>query len=165
MTTPWEFNLAHTINTTAQSYKKSDEAQYGLLFHEVMAQIEVPQDIAHALTQSKAKELLSEAKYMELKKQIEQLVHHKALKAFFNPANRVYCERPLLTASGKIVRPDRFVVTNNNEVYLLDYKTGAPKNEHKDQVYEYARILEKNMLIIKQILIVYVEKRIFIKEV
>jgi len=165
MTTPWEFNLTHTKNTTAQSFKKADEAQYGLLFHEVMAQIEVPQDIAHALTQSKAKELLSEEKYMELKKQIEQLVYHKALKAFFNPAHRVYCERPLLTASGKIVRPDRFVVTNNNEVYLLDYKTGAPKNEHKDQVYEYARILEKNTLIIKQILIIYVEKTIFIKEV
>ncbi len=165
ITTPWTFNLAHTINTTPKAQNKSEEAQYGLLFHEIMAHIEVPQDIDYAIAQSKAKELLSEEKYIKLEQQIESVVNHKGLKAFFDPANSVYCERPLLTESGEMIRPDRFVVTKNNEVLLLDYKTGAYNKNHETQINAYATVLENRLFSIKQKALVYIEAQVVLKEI
>lgn len=163
--TPWTFNLAHTINTTPKAQNRSEEAQYGLLFHEIMAHIEVPQDIDYAITQAKAKELLSEEKYIKLEQQIKSVVYHKGLKAFFDPANSVYCERPLLTESGEMIRPDRFVVTKTNEALLLDYKTGAFNKNHEIQINAYASVLEKSSLLIKQKALVYIDTQVVLKEI
>lgn len=163
--TPWNFNLKQVTSTISNTEKRSEEVQFGLLFHKVMAFIEVPHDIESALKRSKAKEILSLSAYRRLTEQINNVVNHKKLSAFFNPAHTAYCERPILIETGEIVRPDRFVITKDNEVLLLDYKTGAFKEHHKNQVYEYAQHLKKNMLIIKQIVLVYEEKIIFLKEV
>ena len=165
ITIPWKFNLSHTITTTPKPFKKSDEAQYGLLFHEIMAHIEVPQDLIHALEQSKAKELLGDIKYEELKSQIEAVVYHKDLKNFFDPAHKVYCERPLLTETGEIVRPDRFVIAKNKEAFLLDYKTGAYDKNHESQINAYASVLQNSSITIKQKTLVYIKTPLFLKEV
>ena len=165
ITTPWIFNLSHTLNTTPQAQNKSEEAKYGLLFHEIMAHIEVPQDIDYAIAQSKAIELLSKEKFQKLQQQIESVVHHKGLKAFFDPANSVYCERPLLTESGEIVRPDRFVVTKKGEALLLDYKTGAYNKNHEDQINAYATVLANSSLLIKQKTLIYLKAPLILKEV
>lgn len=163
--TPWFFNPSHATHTVSGVRNSSEEAQYGVLFHEVMAKIEVPQDVENALSQSNAKELLSTEAYVRLKDQINSVVNHEKLTAFFNPAHTVYCERPLLNEAGEVVRPDRFVVTKNNEVLLLDYKTGGYKADHKTQIYEYARLLEKSPLIVKQIALIYEKKIIFLRQV
>lgn len=163
--TPWFFNLALATHTVSGVRNSSEEAQYGVLFHEIMAQIEVPQDVESVLSQSKAKELLSLEAFMRLTEQVKSVVNHEKLTAFFNPAHTVYCERPLLNEVGEVVRPDRFVVTKDNEVLLLDYKTGGHKADHRTQIYEYAALLEKHMLIVKQIALIYDKKIIFLKQV
>jgi ATP-dependent exoDNAse (exonuclease V) beta subunit len=163
--TPWRFHVAHTTNVIPKSHKKAEEVQYGLLFHEIMAQIEVSQDISHALTHSKAKEVLSTEKYAELELHIREVVHHKELHVFFDPANEIYCERPLLTETGEIVRPDRFVVTKNKEVFLLDYKTGSYNKNHENQINEYAKALKKGSTVIKQKSLVYINNHIMIRSI
>lgn len=165
ITTPWEFNELNVNSTMPQRQIGSEDVNYGLLFHEIMANVEVPQDLEHAIATSNAKELLSQSNYIRLQEQLKSIVQHEKLRAFFDPANRVYCERPLLTEQGEIVRPDRFVITKDNEVLLLDYKTGGYKDDHKTQIYEYAKLLEKAMLKVKQITLVYAKKTIFLKEV
>ena len=163
--TPWFFNPSHATRTVSGIRNSSEEAQYGVLFHEIMAQIEVPQDVENALSQSNAKELLSPETFVRLTEHVNSVVTHEKLTAFFNPAHTVYCERPMLNEAGEVVRPDRFVVTKDNEVLLLDYKTGGYKADHKAQIYEYASLLEKNMLIVKQIALIYDKKIIFLKHV
>lgn len=165
ITTPWNFNKLNVSSTMPQRQIGSEDVKYGLLFHEIMANVEVPQDTEHAIANSNAKEILSQSGYAQLQEQIKSIVQHEKLKPFFDPANRVYCERPLLTEQAEIVRPDRFVITKDNEVLLLDYKTGGYKDEHKTQIYEYAKLLKKRALKVKQIFIVYAKKTIFLKEV
>ena len=126
---------------------------------------QVPQDIDNALSQSNAKTLLSSSKFTELKTQVKDLVGHKGLRSFFDPANNVYCERPLLTETGEVIRPDRFVITKNNDVFLLDYKTGVHKKNHESQIDEYARALNKGTVKIKQKTLVYINSPITIKNI
>ena len=163
--TPWQFNLSQAESIVSGVHHNSEERQYGVFFHEIMAKIEVFQDVENALSQSKAKEIMSPEAFSHLGKQVKWVVQHEKLTSFFDPANAVFCERPLLNEAGEILRPDRFVITKDREVMVLDYKTGAFKEEHKSQIYEYANLLNKNMLKVKQIVLVYEEKIIFLEEV
>ncbi|MEK9529953.1 MAG: UvrD-helicase domain-containing protein [Flavobacteriaceae bacterium] len=163
--TPWLFHLSHLTQAMAVAQPKSEEAQYGLLFHEVMAKIDVPQDLSFALAQSRAKQKLSISAFKRLQHQIGQIIYHKELAEFFSSSNRVFCERPLLTETGMIIRPDRFVLTPNKEALLLDYKTGQYDQNHKRQILEYASCLEKKGHKVKRNILVYTEKKLVLKEV
>lgn len=165
ITTEWKVNVNHILSSTVSSSVKSEEAKYGVLFHQIMADIIVPQDIDHAISKSKAKDLLSQKKFEALVKQVHEIVKHQDLCDYFNPANAVYCERALLSSSGDIIRPDRFVITANNEGLILDYKTGSHKKSHIDQITEYANVLEESSINIKQKVLVYSEKGLVLKEV
>lgn len=163
--TPWTFTMSHVLNTMATPRKRTDEIQFGLFFHEVMSHIEVPQDMEYALSQSIAQNMLNKDDFSRLKEHVHAVVFHDELKEYFNPKNKIYCERPLLTANGEVVRPDRFVVTSKGEGLLLDYKTGSYKEEHVRQIMEYAHCLKQTGLNIKQKVLVYTEKKLQLKEV
>jgi hypothetical protein len=130
-----------------------------------MANIDVPQDIPLALAQTRAQERLPLVPFERLKQQVEEVVSHKDLKEFFAPANTAYCERPLLTTNGTIIRPDRFVLTPKKEALLLDYKTGQYDAGHKNQLNEYANCLASSGYKIKRSVLVYNEKTLVLKEV
>jgi ATP-dependent exoDNAse (exonuclease V) beta subunit len=163
--TPWLFNLSHVTHSMVVAQPKTEAAQYGILFHEVMAKIDVPQDLPFALAQSRAKQKLSRSAFKRLKNQIEQIVQHKDLADFFSPLNSVFCERPLLTETSTTIRPDRFVLTPNKEALLLDYKTGQHDHNHERQILEYASCLENKGHKVKRIMLVYSEKKLVLKEV
>ena len=40
------------------------------------------------------------------------------------------------------MKPDKMVLTSQNEVYLLDYKTGAYHNKHQQQLENYQKAIE-----------------------
>ncbi|MDG1822904.1 MAG: UvrD-helicase domain-containing protein [Flavobacteriaceae bacterium] len=157
--TPWSFNASHVSNAMAINSDKTEEAQFGVLFHEVMAQITVPQDVEHALALTNAKDRIGAKGFEKLVDQVTKVVTDPKLREFFNPAHTHYCERPVLTESGTIVRPDRFVITKDNEGLLIDYKTGDYNKSHQDQLNNYASNLTKSGITIKQKMIVYTEKK------
>lgn len=165
ITTPWAFNEKNANNTIPRKQIGSEDIKYGLLFHEIMANVEVPQDTDYAIAMSNAKEVLSEKMYNQLHEQVNSVVHHERLFAFFDPANKVFCERPLLTATGEIVRPDRFVLTKDNEALLLDYKTGNYDDKHARQIEEYGNILHNSSIVVKQKVLIYVKNHLILKEV
>ena len=90
---------------------------------------------------------------------------HEQLNVFFDPANTPYKERALITAKGEVLRPDRFVIINDKNVFLLDYKTGQHHKSHANQLEEYATCLRLQGLNVKQKLLVYCGKSLIFKEV
>ena len=164
-TTPWSFNGSYISNAMAITSNKTEDAQFGLLFHEVMAQITVPQDVEHALALTNAKDRIVKKGFEKLTEQVIKVVTNPKLSEFFNPAHTHYCERPVLAEDGTIVRPDRFVITKDNEGLLIDYKTGDYKKSHLDQLNNYASCLSNSRITIKQKMIVYTEKKQCLVEV
>ena len=57
------------------------------------------------------------------------------------------------------------MITKNNDVFLLDYKTGVHKKNHESQIDEYARALNKGTVKIKQKTLVYINSPITIKNI
>ena len=62
---------------------------------------------------------------------------------FFAEEHLVLNEKTIIQKEGNLIRPDRIVLTTTKEIYLLDYKTGVPKESHKHQVEKYESLLEK----------------------
>ena len=164
-TTAFTFNLAQATSVVAERSVQSAEALFGTVLHEVMGLVDVPQDLDRALSQSNAKERLGITQYEQLLKSAQEIVAHEHLTAFFDPANIPYKERALFTSSGELLRPDRFVITTEKNVLLLDYKTGKHHKSHASQLEEYAKCLSQQGLNVKQKLLVYCGKNLIFKEV
>ena len=164
-TTAFTFNLAQATSVVAERSVQSAEALFGTVLHEVMGLVDVPQDLDRALSQSNAKERLGITQYEQLLKSAQEIVAHEHLTAFFDPANIPYKERALFTSSGELLRPDRFVITTEKNVLLLDYKTGKHHESHASQLEEYAKCLSQQGLNVKQKLLVYCGKNLIFKEV
>jgi ATP-dependent exoDNAse (exonuclease V) beta subunit len=130
-----------------------------------MAHVDVPQDLERALSQANAKERLGATPYERLFKSAQEMLVHEQLAVFFDPANTPYKERALITANGEVLRPDRFVITKEKNVFLLDYKTGQHNKRHANQLEEYATCLRLQALNVKQKLLVYCGNSLIFKEV
>jgi ATP-dependent exoDNAse (exonuclease V) beta subunit len=164
-TTPFTFNLKQATNVVAERPVQSTEVLFGNVLHEVMALVDVPQDLDHALSQSKAKERLGKKQYEQLFKITKAMLGHEQLAAYFDPANTPYKERDLFAANGELLRPDRFVITPENKVLLLDFKTGQHQDGHINQLEQYALCLTEQGLNVEQKLLVYCGKTLILKEV
>ena len=67
----------------------------------------------------------------------DELVHSSSLAPYFSRDFSVLNEHDIMLPKAKIIRPDR-LVHNQEKVVIIDYKTGAMKDEDRIQVKEYA---------------------------
>ena len=130
-----------------------------------MARIYVKTDVEEAVQFAYSQGNIGTNHVDHLQNVIDQLVRHKELENFFNPNNAQYNERTLLRPDGSPLRPDCFVVLPNKAVAILDYKTGKPRPEHKDQLLEYASFFEKLGCQITQKTIVYVDQKVSLEHI
>jgi ATP-dependent exoDNAse (exonuclease V) beta subunit len=156
-----------TFRTTRShlNQDKNNAVDFGYVFHEIMARIYVKTDVEEAVQFAHSQGSIGTDQIKQLQNVIDQLVHHKELENFFNTNNTQYNERTLLTPDGPQLRPDCFVVLPNKSVAVLDYKTGKPRPEHKDQLQEYASFFEKLGYQISQKTIVYVDQKVSLEHI
>ena len=69
-----------------------------------------------------------------------------------------------MTIDKKIVIPDRLIF-RNNEVTIIDYKTGKPDKKHRQQILKYAEALKNLNYSIDKKLLVYINEDILVEEV
>lgn len=65
-------------------------------------------------------------------------------------------EVEILSSHTQVKRPDR-VIFINNEVYVVDYKTGKKSNSHGRQLKEYAKLLMQMGYTKPNLLVVYLD--------
>jgi CRISPR/Cas system-associated exonuclease Cas4 (RecB family) len=96
---------------------------------------------------------------------VAQIVEHPKLKAYFNAEYTIYNEKDIISMGGNILRPDRLVINSENEVVIIDYKTGHEDNKHKLQLESYQSILEEMQYVVFKKILVYINDDIQIKEI
>ena len=158
-------NATFRATTSLLSQDNNNAVDFGYVFHEIMARIYVKTDVEEAVQFAHSQGSIGTDQIKQLQNVIDQLVHHKELENFFNPNNTQYNERTLLNPDGSQLRPDCFVVLPNKSVAVLDYKTGKPRPEHKDQLQEYASFFEKLGYQISQKTIVYVDQKVSLEHI
>jgi len=127
-----------------------------------MSKIKTEQDIYFVLKDYVTSGIIDSIQQKEMQQTITNIVSHPHLKNYYTQDITIYNETDIITKDGKILRPDRIIVNNNNEAIIIDYKTGLHNPEHENQLYDYQDVLEEmGYKIIKKILI-YINKNISI---
>ena len=85
---------------------------------------------------------------------------HADLSYYFSSENKVLNEQTIIQHEGKISKPDRMVFGTNNEVFLLDYKTGAHQSKYQLQLENYQNAIEKMGYQVTKKALVYIGEKI-----
>ncbi len=73
---------------------------------------------------------------------LREIMNDDSLKPYFAPGVKVLNETSILCPNGQLRRPDR-VVFMDDEVMVIDYKTGQESEQYQEQLSEYCTLLEQ----------------------
>lgn len=113
---------------------------HGRAVHAVLARVATAHDLDQALAREAPVWGLSTEAREALALHLGPLLARPELAPFFGQGLEVHTESTLLNEQGQALRPDR-VVRDAKGFRVLDIKTGAPAERHKEQVQGYVQLL------------------------
>jgi ATP-dependent exoDNAse (exonuclease V) beta subunit len=167
ISTPWQ---EHNIVLLASASKLWNTAQgeaidFGNLFHEILSKIITNKDVDSIVTQYQQQGLIDEVQLKSIKEAMHSVVNHSELKSYFSEEVTVFNEREIVDIDNQVVIPDRLVFNAQNEVTIIDYKTGNPSKEHHQQLLRYEKVLKSMHFKVAKKLLVYMNALIEVVEV
>lgn len=121
--------------------RMSDKQELGVFIHDFLSKLQVfPQndeelmEVLSAIDNTDDRQILGSA--------IRAIMKDSTLKPYFAPGVTVLNETSILTSTGKLRRPDRIVFLDD-EVMVIDYKTGKEDDDYQKQLDEYCSLLEQ----------------------
>jgi len=137
---------------------------WGNLVHTVFSRILNAGDEEIILIKMVDEGLIDQNQMNQLMVKVRQVLSNQLIRPFFMPENNIKTEAVILREDGNVYRPDR-VIIREDEVTVLDFKTGKPKKEQEKQISLYGKLLnEMGFKEVKKYL-VFVEPDVNIVEV
>lgn len=140
------------IWNTAFSEVKKD---HGVMMHAALARIHYSSDLEPALKAMMEEGLVDQQEMEALERSIAEILGHPRLQGYFATSWTVKNEAEIVYGANSLARPDRVLLAGKSAV-VIDYKTGARKSAHKEQVLQYAELLRGMGYQVEQSLVVYV---------
>ncbi len=162
--TPKEKHNVNIITNTGKLWNTTQQVavEKGILLHDLLAEIKTEKELDFVLCKAHKEGIISETQEKELTKEIYNIINNKELNQYYQDTNQILNERDILS-NGKIYRPDRVVIDQNNIATVIDYKTGLYDSYHEEQVYEYGALLEKLGYQMGKRILIYINEDIKIK--
>ncbi len=129
---------------------KADGVNYqneGLLFHEILSNVNTEEDIDKAILRMEFKGCFADAFQREnVKRLVHKSFENPLSKDWFDPHWTVINEQDIIFKDKdgitSIRRPDR-IITDDDTTIVIDYKTGHYHPSHEEQVREYMNLLKE----------------------
>jgi hypothetical protein len=116
---------------------------YGTQMHEILADIKTAGDTENALRKAWLKGLLDTEDKNKLSEKITSFLQNKPFSDWFSGNWKCKTESDLYNSHGKILRPDRVMISGKTAI-VLDYKFGDErKSSYQGQVKEYGMALKE----------------------
>lgn len=113
---------------------------FGTNVHAILARVRTVDDLPTAIREESRVGRLSEAEAARIQDWLGALLTSVEVAPYFQAANEVITEATLIDVHGRAHRPDR-IVRMNGGLVVIDLKTGAEREHHRDQVRAYMRIV------------------------
>ncbi len=139
---------------------QQEAIEFGNTIHEILSYINTKNDIDLALTKALESGIITSKQSAIVFKTLQEIVGHADLSYYFSSENKVLNEQTIIQHEGKISKPDRMVFGTNNEVFLLDYKTGAHQSKYQLQLENYQSAIEKMGYQVTKKALVYIGEKI-----
>ena len=130
--------------TNSRKYKISEQSrdiEWGKILHLALSKIDCKEDINKVTETFLRNKDCDKAQYEKLKEQLPLLINNDRISKYINTDWEVKNEKEILLTSGKTYIPDKLIY-KNNDIILIDYKTGEKKEEDKKQISNYADTLK-----------------------
>ncbi|MFN3967540.1 UvrD-helicase domain-containing protein [Flavobacterium sp.] len=134
--------------------------EFGNILHEILSFVKTKDDIDLALTKAIENGLIVASQKDDVEQTIQQVVNHSDLQSYFAIGNKILNEKTIIQKEGNLVKPDRMVLNTNQEIYLLDYKTGAHQAKYSTQLENYQNAIEKMGFKVTKKALVYIGERL-----
>ena len=155
--------ISRRANLNWDLEKEVNAMQKGKLVHRLLSEIKDVKDISQAVDNLIDEGAIAIEEAAELKKLAEDIVEHPQIRPLYLSANTIISERELMLPSGECLRPDRVIILED-EIVVLDYKTGLPSLKHEKQIAEYMRWVSEIESKKCRGLLIYLQKDIHIQE-
>jgi ATP-dependent exoDNAse (exonuclease V) beta subunit len=167
ISTPWQ---EHNIVLLASASKLWNTEQgkaidFGNLFHEILSKINTKKEIDTITKQYHQQGFIDEIQLKEIREKIYLVANHPKLTTYFSDEVTIYNEREIVDFDNQVMIPDRLVFNHQNEVTIIDYKTGSSSKEHHQQLLKYERVLKSMHFKVDKKLLVYINDKIDVVEV
>lgn len=130
--------------------------EFGNILHEVLSYIKDFEDVENAVSKSLESGLITVTQEEVVRNYINKIVLHPDLADFFSKNNRVLNEQTIIHKDMPLLKPDRVVINSQNEVLLIDYKTGNKNSSHKKQLETYENAIESMGYKVRKKVLVYI---------
>lgn len=167
ISTPWqEHNIVLLASSSRLwSTEQGKAIDFGNLLHEIFSKIRKKEDAENVIINFYNQGFIEENQLEFIKKSVLEVVTHKNLQEYFSENVTIYNEREIVDVDNQIIIPDRLVFNTNNEVTIIDYKTGNASNEHHQQLLKYERVLKSMHFKVDKKLLIYINDKIDVVEV
>jgi RecB family exonuclease len=111
----------------------------------MLSEVFVHTDVKKVVTRYLLSGIIDENEAKRIQHLIENVVNHKELKAYYTHDVLIKNETEIITLKNgnrTMHRPDR-VVIQDDELIIIDYKTGEKNKMHVEQISEYAEYFNK----------------------
>ncbi len=142
--TDWQsrISVASPPKPYVATASEADARLRGIAVHDALASIQTADDIEQSIKTLVEEGRINEVERESIGQHIRNLLETKPLAPLFSEGVVVRNEADLLLDSGKWLRPDRVVLKDDN-AWVLDYKTGQQRPEHREQINEYKRAMNQ----------------------
>jgi ATP-dependent exoDNAse (exonuclease V) beta subunit len=141
---------------------QQEAIEYGNVIHEILSFVKTKNDVDLAVTKALENGLIAPSQKGLVLQTILEIVEHTALKNHFAVGNHVLNEQTIIQKEWGTIKPDRMVVTPDNTVFLLDYKTGAPNSKYELQLENYQKAIEEIGYTVVEKALVYIGKELVV---
>jgi ATP-dependent exoDNAse (exonuclease V) beta subunit len=144
--------LKQVMNKPALSYKSGQEwdintvdkkANFGTLIHKTLAKLNSIDDLEEVMSTFKNKGLIDNELKEKITNYVKTLFKDTTFSQYFNPKHKILNEKEIIDSKGHKLIPDK-VIIKENEILIVDFKTGEESSTHSRQIKQYIN-LYKNM--------------------
>ena len=120
---------------------KSESIKQGILLHSVFENLENYEDLDSVIIGLVSEGMVAEDKMGEVLDLAKQIFENDLVQSWFDGSWTVFNERVIVSPDG-LKRPDR-VMIKDDEVVIVDYKSGARDPKHDKQLRQYRDLLHQ----------------------
>jgi ATP-dependent exoDNAse (exonuclease V) beta subunit len=139
---------------------QQESIEYGNVIHEILSFVKTKQDVILAVDKSIENGLINLVQKELVLDTIYKIVNHEELALFFAEGNEVLNEQTIIQKEGNIIKPDRMVISENKQVFLLDYKTGIHNSKYQRQLEGYQNAIELMGFAVQKKYLVYISEKV-----
>ena len=126
----------------ADFFEEPGARQKGVVLHDILASVSVPEDLPQAVAKAVAEGELPASEADEVAAMLAEAMASVADRHWFDSGNTVYNELSIINTDGNVERPDR-VIIRDGETIVVDYKFGEERKGYRWQVGRYMKLLRQ----------------------